>query len=137
MNNEYNDIIDMPYKKSNKHPQMPMRDRAAQFAPFSALTGYSDTVSEVERHTDNERLLDEYEISEIDRKLQFILDNLICTPTVKATYFVPDELKSGGDYQTICDKVVLLDDYEKKMIFESGASICFDKIVSLDIEFEK
>ena len=129
--NEYNDIIDLPFKKSDKYPHMSVRDRAAQFAPFSALTGYSDTVSEAGRQTGRERILDEYEIAEIDKALQYIAENIDLGLTVSITYFVPDTKKNGGEYRTLKEEIAIVDDLEKELVLISGEHISFDKIVSL------
>ena len=134
--NDYNDIINIPYKKSEKFPHMSIRDRAAQFAPFSALTGYSDTVSEAGRITDRAIQLDEYEIVAIDKKLQAIAENIDGEPCVKITYFIPDQSKAGGKYRTISGVVGFVDDFEKKLIFSGGEAVSFDSIVSLNIETE-
>ena len=132
--NDYNDIINLPFKKSDKYPHMSVRDRAAQFAPFSALTGYSDTVSEVERQTGKERILDEYEIAEIDKALQFIAENINLELTATLTYFIPDTKKNGGEYHTLNAVVTFVDDLEKELILLSGEHISFDKIVSIYVE---
>ena len=132
--NDYNDIINLPFKKSDKYPHMLVRDRAARFAPFSALTGYSDTVSEVERQTGKERILDEYEIAEIDKALQFIAENINLELTATLTYFIPDTKKNGGEYRTLNAVVTFVDDLEKELILLSGEHISFDKIVSIYVE---
>ena len=93
MRNEYDDIIDLEYKKSDRYPHMSLRDRAAQFAPFSALVGYSDVVDETGRQTDKRRTLDEYEIEAINRELQYALDVIEQKPAATLIYFINDKKK--------------------------------------------
>ena len=134
MNEEYSDIIDLPYTKSDRHPHMSIRDRAAQFAPFSALTGYSDTVNEAGRRTESEKKLDDYQISEINMGLQYIFENLKSIPKISVTYFIPDKSKHGGKYVTLNDYVQAIDDYEKMIELSCGEIIRFEQIISLSIK---
>lgn len=134
MSDEYIDIINLEYKKSDKHPHMSIRDRAAQFAPFSALTGYSDTVNEVGRFTNDKVFLDEYEIQSINRELQYVFDNIKNSPEVAITYFVPDDLKAGGEYRTVEEHVNQVYDFEKIIELASGEKIKFEQIVSIYVK---
>ena len=95
---KYDDIINLPHPVSKKHPQMPLLDRAAQFAPFAALTGYGEALTETARLTDTKIELDEGEIERINAKINYLIDNLETAPTVEITYFVPDKKKKGGKY---------------------------------------
>ena len=90
-------LINLPHPVSKKHPQMPLLDRAAQFAPFAALTGYGEAVTETARLTDSKIELDEGEIERINAKISYLIDNLKNVPTVELTYFVPDKKKKGGN----------------------------------------
>ena len=102
---EYDDIIHLPHHVSRIHPQMSMEDRAAQFSPFAALTGYDAAIAETARLTDQRVELDEYERQALNEKLQFISEHLKDHPKISITYFVPDERKNGGSYQTITGSV--------------------------------
>ncbi|MBE6667034.1 MAG: YolD-like family protein [Ruminococcaceae bacterium] len=133
MSGEYDDIIALPHHVSKSRRQMPVSDRAAQFAPFSALTGYGDTVSEVQRLTSERIELDEYEKELIDRKLQYIFDNIKNKPKVKIIYFIYDSKKSGGEYKTVEETVYKIDDFERKVILSSKKAIDIDEIFSLEI----
>ena len=101
MTETYDDIIYLPHHVSKRHPQMSLYNRAAQFAPFAALTGYEEAIIETARLTapkvdmmeDNQQLL--------DRKLVLLSHSLREQPTVSITYFQPDKKKSGGQYLTI------------------------------------
>lgn len=97
----YEDIINLPHHVSSKRPQMPMLDRAAQFSPFAALTGYDDAIHETARLTNNKVDLSEEEKETLDRKQQILSEKLSNHPALTITYFVPDAKKSGGAYVTI------------------------------------
>ena len=134
MRNEYDDIIDLEYKKSDRYPHMSLRDRAAQFAPFSALVGYSDIVDETGRTTDKRRTFDEYEIEVINRELQYALDIIDRKPAATLIYFINDKKKSGGAYRTVRDKIDRIDDYEKTVTLVSGEHIPIEDIFAIVID---
>ena len=96
----YDDIIDLPHHVSTTHHRMSMLERAAQFQPFRALTGYEDAVRETARLTDDRVELTEDEKALLDGKLQRLADNLASHPLVTVTYFQPDKKKAGGEYVT-------------------------------------
>jgi len=107
----YRDIIDHPHWESPTHPPMSLYDRAAQFSPFAALSGYDDMIDEEARMVDNRIELSEEEKWELNRKLGLI-DEAIhrgIRPVVTITYFVPDPLKPGGMYQTDTEKIRRVD----------------------------
>ena len=107
----YADIIDHPHWESPTHPPMSLYDRAAQFAPFAALSGYDDMIDEEARLVDNRIELSEEELGELNRKLG-LMDETIRNgerPNITVTYFIPDPLKPGGVYQTITKKVRRVD----------------------------
>ena len=134
MIDEYDDIINLEYRKSDQYPHMSLRDRAAQFAPFSALTGYDDVVDEVGRATESRRELDEYEIRIINGELQYINDNIDDKPFITVVYFVLDKKKSGGAYRTVRDRVERIDEYDKTIILASGEIVPIDDIFALTID---
>ncbi len=131
---DYEDMIDLPYTKSNARANMSARDRAAQFAPFSALTGYSDIVDETGRLTSKRASLDEYQIELIDRELQYAADFINERPLATATYFVPDNKKSGGEYRTLKERIEKIDIYERHIVFSSGDTVPFDELIALCVE---
>ena len=131
MKDLYKDIIDLPHHVSSCRPRMSVRDRAAQFAPFSALTGYDDTVSEVARETEKKISLDEYAVEAINKELRYASDNIKQRPVASVTYFLSDKRKSGGKYLHTCGIIVSVDEYEGAVEFEDGTRICFDNIISL------
>ena len=128
---KYDDIIDLPHHISKKHPQMSLEARAAQFAPFAALTGYDDAVKETARLT-NERIdLDEEAKMMLDAKLQVIREQLSEKPLVTITYFVPDARKDGGKYITTAGNVKKIDDYKHLIILDNGVEIPIDEIIDI------
>ena len=108
----YDDIIDLPHPTSEKHPRMPLANRAAQFAPFAALTGYEALIRETARLTGRRVELDEQQTEELDRRLT-VLEARIRQeeepPEITLTYFLPDRLKVGGEYVTETVRVRRLD----------------------------
>ena len=98
MKSKYDEIMGRPHHVSKTRPQMPMSDRAAQFAPFAALTGYDAAIKETGRLTDDKIELDEEALTALDMKYQLLMDALNEAPKVTITYFQPDERKAGGKY---------------------------------------
>ena len=99
MKHPYDDIIDLPHHVSERHPQMSMYNRAAQFAPFAALTGHNAAITEAARLTEAEQELSESDAEVLNRKLAY-LQSLDEKPSISVTYFVPDDKKEGGSYHT-------------------------------------
>lgn len=128
---EYDDIIDLPRPKS-KHEPMPMSDRAAQFSPFAALTGYGDAIDETARLTDARIELSEEERAELDYKQQYLAT--LDAPTVTVTYFVPDERKSGGAYVTHTGVLKRVDEVERMVVFEDGLRVPLDEVMDIKCE---
>ena len=97
---DYGDIINLPYKKSKKYKHMSQKDRAAQFAPFAALTGHDAAIKETARLTDERLELSDEIIMKLNDQLNMIRDNIGTEQEVSITYFVPDDKKAGGLYVT-------------------------------------
>lgn len=131
-NHEYDDIIDLPHHVSATRPRMSMIDRAAQFSPFAALTGYDAAIKETGRLTDERIELSEESRAALDRKQQLLMDKLADRPVVSVTYFIPDERKSGGAYVTATGQVKKVDEFARLLIFTDGTKIPLDEI--LDVE---
>lgn len=130
---KYDDIIDLPHPVSAKHPRMSLLERAAQFSPFAALSGYEDAIDETARQTQTFMELDEDEKERLDETLQQIRQQLDKHPAVKLTYFEPDERKEGGAYQTMEGNVRKLDEYEKTLVFEDGSRVLLKRLVELEL----
>ena len=109
-----------------------MIDRAAQFSPFAALTGYDAAVKETARLTEDWVELDEYQKSALNDRLQILQERLSNTPVISITYFVPDERKSGGAYCTETGIIKKIDYYERAVIMRSGTHIPIDEIIGIE-----
>lgn len=132
MNHSYDDIIHLPHHVSNTRPRMPIANRAAQFAPFAALSGYDAAVKETARLTDRQIELGESELAILDRKLQVLADHLAEQPEVAITYFQPDEKKAGGAYVIATGRVKKVDDFEGVIVLTSGERILFERILEIE-----
>lgn len=129
---KYAGIINLPHKQSIKRPKMSRIDRAAQFAPFAALTGYDDAIKETGRLTDDEIELSEETLNQLNTRFQTLLDYVGENIEVTITYFVPDQVKSGGSYVTERGSVKKFDAYERLITMSSGTKIPMDKILSIE-----
>ena len=119
----YEDIIDLPHHVSYRHPRMSRIDRAAQFAPFAALTGYEAAVRETARLTEGQKELDETALAVLNEKLRLLADFLEDRPQVSITYFRPDERKKGGAYLSAEGTVRAVDEYAHTVTMENGTVI--------------
>ena len=134
---EYDDIINLPHHKSQKHPHMDLYDRAAQFSPFAALTGFEGAIEETGRLTEERIELDEDEKTRLDlnfRKIRKILEDKTAEkPSVTLTYFQVDSLKEGGAYITLSGRIKKIDEDARKLVFEDGMSVAMDEVVACEI----
>ncbi len=133
MNNKYEDIINQKRPISKKHPPMPLEERAAQFAPFAALTGYEETITETAREVDKRIELDEEAQNTINRKIQELKQQIVTKPIVSITYFQKDLRKEGGEYVTVTEKIRKIDDYKKIIVLENKTEIPIREILDIDI----
>ena len=131
MNNRYDEIINLPHHVSTTRPQMPMSDRAAQFAPFAALTGYDSAIKETGRLTDERTELDEEALAALDRKYQLLMDTLDDAPEVTIIYFQPDERKAGGQYVSATGTVKKVDTFGRRILLQDGTRIPLDSVYDL------
>ena len=134
MNRKYDEIMGLPHHVSKTRPQMPMSDRAAQFAPFAALTGYDAAIKETGRLTDERIELDVEALSALDMKYQLLMEALDEAPEVTITYFQPDERKAGGKYVSAVGAVKKIDDFERRITMRDGTRIPMDDVLSIDGE---
>ena len=129
----YDDIIDLPHHVSATRPQMSRLDRAAQFAPFAALTGYGAAIKETARLTDERSELGEYELMELNAGIHMLMECIDEHPQVKITYFKPDERKDGGAYLTVKSRAKRLNEYERFILLEDETEIPFDDIYKIEL----
>ena len=127
MKTPYDDIINLPHHISKRHPQMSLYDRAAQFAPFAALSGHDDAIEETARLIDEQRELAQAESEELVCKLAYLLQREEST-SVDITYFQPDGRKNGGMYRTITGTIQKIDDIEGRITLTDGTVIPSDAI---------
>ena len=132
MTGEYDDIINLPRPISKTHPPMPMMDRAAQFSPFAALTGYDAAIKETARLTDEKIELDEYAKDALNERLQILAERIKEHPEIAITYFQPDAKKNGGAYVTAIGAVKKIDEYERFVVMTDGTAIFIEDIIRID-----
>ena len=131
--NPYANILTLPHHKAANRPQMSMHDRAAQFSPFAALTGFDGVIAETGRRTDQKIELSESQMTLLDQKLTLIDDTIQdgYHPMV-TVYFVPDAKKEGGSYQEYTGKVRQVDAVERKLVFLAANERSAGKNISID-----
>lgn len=132
----YADIRYLPHHESKTHPRMPRENRAAQFMPFSALSGYEEAVQETARQTEPFRELDEDSRRCLDETLQIIQQNLGEKQEVSViiTCFVPDKCKDGGSYQEYSGFVKRVDAYRRRILLLDGTAFPIAFISDIQIE---
>ena len=131
MSGPYDDIINLPHPVSQRHPQMSMHDRAAQFSPFAALTGHGAAIEETERETAAWVDLGEDERENLNRQLCLLRDHLEEQPQVAITYFEPDSRKAGGAYVTVRGIVRKMDMTGRYIQMMDRRQILIDNIRSI------
>ena len=131
MSGPYDDMIDMPHHVSSVHPQMRMEERAAQFSPFAALTGYGAVIKETARQTVPRLELSENSQEEIKRQLDHLVEHIHEQPEVSITYFQADQKKEGGAYVTAAGTIKRLDDVEGILKLEDGICIKIEDIIKI------
>ena len=128
---DYSDILNLPHPVSEKHPRMSLYDRAAQFSPFAALTGYDAAIEETGRFTEERAMLDENRKKELDDKLRALLEDK-SESRISISYYIPDKKKDGGKYAEAISKIVRIDAYRRELMLEDGTKVPFDDIVDIN-----
>ncbi len=131
MRSPYHDIIALPHPVSRRRSRMTNGDRAAQFSPFAALTGFDDTIEEAGRLTDSRIELDEGEQLVLNEKLQELLAVIDTRPRVTLTHFVYDQKKAGGAYVRTTGCVKKIDPVYQVILLTDGRSIPISEIVDI------
>lgn len=132
MTETYDDIINLPHHVSKTHPHMAIIDRAAQFSPFAALTGYDAAVKETARLTDRRIELDEYEKDALNEKLSLVAEQIEEHPKITITYFRPDDKKIGGAYVTVTGCMKKIDEYEGNICLTDGTKIVIEEMIEIE-----
>lgn len=126
---KYDDIINLPHHRSDRHPPLPRESRAAQFAPFAALTGHEEVISEAARITESHLEMSEEKKDNLAKKLNMALQ-LECLVVV--TFFVPDAHKAGGRYEKKRGKISKIDELEKILIFTDKTSVSMKYVYEIE-----
>ena len=132
MSGKYDDIINLPHPTSQRHPRMPIRDRAAIFSPFAALSGHGAAIAETARLTERRMELDEDTKAELDRRQAVLLAHIGEQPEVTVTWFQPDERKDGGAYVTTTGRLKKLDTVQRVLVLLDGTSIPLEDVAGLE-----
>lgn len=135
MSGKYDDLLHLPHPNPERHPRMPISDRAAIFSPFAALTGHGAAISETARLTDQRVELDEDGRARLDWKQRLLAELAAERPEVTVTYFLPDGRKDGGSYVTAVGRLKMTDGVQRVMVLTDGTRIPLDDI--LDIQSER
>lgn len=128
----YDDIIHLPHHVSKTRKPMPLINRAAQFAPFAALTGHDEAIAEAARQTMPKAILSSDEQKELSARLAYALENLAEKSRLTIVCFVPDDVKAGGRYATITGVIKKCDEYERTITLEDGTVLQVDNILAID-----
>ena len=128
---KYDDIINLPHHVSDYHNPMPMRNRAAQFAPFAALSGHDDAIAETMRLTESFKELSDVEKNLLSRKLNYAIEN---HSKIAVTYFIPDKTNSGGSYKRVTGRIKKWDEYANTILLTGCKIIPINFISEIDIK---
>ena len=131
MTGPYDDIISLPHHVSSRHPRMPRADRAAQFSPFSALSGYEEAIDETARHTEERPSLSEGGRDELEKTIRSIMQQPMERRRVLLTRFLPDERKDGGSYVAESAVIKSIDTEAAIIILADGRKIPAGDIIGI------
>ena len=132
MSGPYDDIINLPHPTSKRHPRMPIRDQAAIFSPFAALSGHGAAIAETARLTEQKIELDEDTKAELDRRQAVLLEHMDERPELTVTWFQRDEKKDGGAYLTTTGRLKKLRELERSLVLTDGTEIPLEDVVTLE-----
>lgn len=130
----YDDIINMPHHVSPSHPQMPDSERAAQFSPFAALTGYEGAIEETARLTEEKHEITDSVRDALDCSLTALMQRPDPDRKIDITYFVPDSKKDGGEYVTETIQIRRIDFAAREIVTSDKRRIGIDMIAALGDE---
>ncbi len=130
---KYEDIVNLPRPQPRGRAPMSRHDRAAQFSPFAALTGYEETIEETARLTEAPVELDSGSMGEVDDALRAIQESIHNQPEVTVHYFCPDSRKQGGSYLRLRGCVRKLDPVTQQMLFTDGQVLPFSRIIRIEL----
>ncbi len=131
MSGKYDSIIHLPHFRSPDHKPLSMEQRAAQFAPFAALTGYGDLIDETGRLTEMRPEVSEDERAELDRVTAELQEEMQKHPGIEIEYFEEDERKEGGAVRTVCGRVRKIDLFERVIVLQPDRKYAMDDILKI------
>ena len=129
---KYDDILSLPHPVSKTHPPMPRAERAAQFSSFAALSGYEEAVAESARLTETRTELGRDALEALDETIRALAAETAERPEAVIRFFVPDEKKAGGRYETVRGRVKKIDEYAAQLVLAEGKKIPLGDIVSIE-----
>lgn len=132
MTHAYDDIIHLHHPEPKRHSRMSLEARAAQFAPFAALTGHQEVLAEAARYTEQNPGLDDQQCAELNRRVNLLLDRLEEHPMVAFTVFEKDTRKNGGRYREVKGIVAKYDEFERVFTLGDGQQVALSAVVSID-----
>ena len=132
--NPYNDILYLSRPVSKNHIPMPAGNRAAQFAPFAALTGYESVLRETARLTQQPVFLTEESLDELNGQLRKAEERIAQRPRLTMTVYYEDGAKPGGRFETVTGALKKIDRYQQGLVLTDGREIPFFRICDLEIE---
>lgn len=131
MNDNYDDIINMPRHISTNRPHMSLYARASQFSAFAALNGYDDAIAETTEFTESKIELSDNELDIINAKIQILSEQAEEMPEISVTYFVPNVKKNGGTYMSVTGNIKKIDEYKKQIIFTNNLKIPINDVSNI------
>lgn len=134
MSGKYDDIIDLPHPTSKKHPRMSRQNRAAQFSPFAALTGYDAAIRETARITEDRRELSEDAAVELNYKISLLQQEQAGMKKIKVIYFRQDTTKDGGAYREEDGDFKRIKSNEGILELTNGIQIPLEDIFKIEID---
>lgn len=131
---KYDDIINHPHHVSTKHPQMSMQNRAAQFAPFAALTGYHAAIAEAARSTQLKPELGDYDNERLNHILSMLMERSDKSTTLTISYFQADARKEGGSFERVTSELKRIDEISHQLFLNNGMAIPLADIIDIEEE---
>lgn len=125
----YDDIINLPHHVSRTRTPMPLENRAAQFAPFAALTGHDDAIAETARLTAGRPELSREELDVLSRRLTYALEK---NAEITITFFQPDAFKAGGSYRQTKGRIKKIDETENRIVLTNGQYVALEYVISIE-----
>jgi len=128
----YEDVLPLPHHRSPRRAPLSRQDRAAQFAPFAALSGHSETLAECARRTDDCPPLAEDQQELLDRQLRHLARQIQRQPLVELSFFQPDARKSGGRFCRLRGRLLAIDSRRELLLLSDGRQVPFRHLRELE-----